>query len=209
MVSNNMNLRKIGIMFLIFTLVFTGMGLSFGTSVSYADASDIYVASNGNDSTGDGTEDKPYATLPKANQEVVSGGTIYVMDDITLSPVQPGKFLELKGGKQITITTDPNASQTAVIKRGGSGTLLDLLDGHLTLKNIIIDGMGTSSAGRIVNVYGASSLTIEDGANLRNNNIYNLPASAIYVSDPASTVKMTGEKSAVISMLVRLRVRSL
>ncbi|WP_341183255.1 S-layer homology domain-containing protein [Paenibacillus sp. FSL H7-0756] len=187
-----MNLRKIGIMFLIFTLVFTGMGLSFGTSVSYADASDIYVASNGNDSTGDGTEDKPYATLPKANQEVVSGGTIYVMDDITLSPVQPGKFLELKGGKQITITTDPNASQTAVIKRGGSGTLLDLLDGHLTLKNIIIDGMGTSSAGRIVNVYGASSLTIEDGANLRNNNIYNLPASAIYVSDPASTVKMTG-----------------
>ncbi|WP_341346284.1 S-layer homology domain-containing protein [Paenibacillus sp. FSL H3-0469] len=192
MVSNNMNLRKIGIMFLIFTLVFTGMGLSFGTSVSYADASDIYVASNGNDSTGDGTEDKPYATLPKANQEVVSGGTIYVMDDITLSPVQPGKFLELKGGKQITITTDPNASQTAVIKRGGSGTLLDLLDGHLTLKNIIIDGMGTSSAGRIVNVYGASSLTIEDGANLRNNNIYNLPASAIYVSDPASTVKMTG-----------------
>lgn len=73
MVSNNMNLRKIGIMFLIFTLVFTGMGLSFGTSVSYADASDIYVASNGNDSTGDGTEDKPYATLPKANQEVVSG----------------------------------------------------------------------------------------------------------------------------------------
>lgn len=96
-----------------------------------------------------------------------------------------------------------------MIKRGGSGTLLDLLDGHLTLKNIIIDGMGTSSAGRIVNVYGASSLTIEDGANLRNNNIYNLPASAIYVSDPASTVKMTGEKSAVISMLVRLRVRSL
>ncbi|QUL54948.1 FIVAR domain-containing protein [Paenibacillus tritici] len=192
MVSNNMNLRKIGIMFLIFTLVFTGMGLSFGASVSYAASSDIYVASNGNDNTGDGTEDKPFATLPKANQEVVSGGTIYVMDDITLSPVQPGKFLELRGGKQITITTDPNASQTAVIKRGGSGTLLDLLDGHLTLKNIIIDGMGTNSAGRIVNVYDASSLTIEDGAILRNNNINNLPASVIYVSDPASTVKMTG-----------------
>lgn len=208
MVRNNMNLRKIGIMFLIFTLVFTGMGLSFGTPESYAASSNIYVASSGDDSTGDGTEGKPYATLPKANQEVVSGGTIYVMDDITLSPVEPGKFLEFKGGKQITITTSPNVSKTAVIKRGGSGTLLDLLAGHLTLKNIIIDGMGTSSAGRIVNVYDASSLTIEDGAILRNNNINNLPASVIYVSDPASTVKMTGEKSAVISMLVRLRVRS-
>ncbi|WP_405105592.1 S-layer homology domain-containing protein [Paenibacillus sp. FSL K6-1217] len=187
-----MNLRKIGIMFLIFTLVFTGMGLSFGTPESYAASSNIYVASSGDDSTGDGTEGKPYATLPKANQEVVSGGTIYVMDDITLSPVEPGKFLEFKGGKQITITTSPNVSKTAVIKRGGSGTLLDLLAGHLTLKNIIIDGMGTSSAGRIVNVYDASSLTIEDGAILRNNNINNLPASVIYVSDPASTVKMTG-----------------
>lgn len=70
-------LRKIGIMFLIFTLVFTGMGLSLGTPVSYAAASsDIYVASNGDDTSGDGTEVKPYATLPKAYQEVVSGGTI-------------------------------------------------------------------------------------------------------------------------------------
>jgi len=193
LLSNNINLRKIGMMLLIFSLVFTGMGASLGTPVSYAASVEVYVASNGDDTTGDGTKTAPYATLQKAYQAIIDIGTIYVLDNITLSPQSGSKFLEFSGGRHITITTAPGVAGPAVIERNGSGTLIDLIDAQLTLKNIIIDGKNIGSAGRIVNVYNSSSLTIEEGAILRNNNIINeLPASAIYLRDDQSTVKMTG-----------------
>lgn len=45
----------------------------------------VYVSSSGNDGTGDGSADKPYATLAKAVTEAEDGSTIYVMSDLTMT----------------------------------------------------------------------------------------------------------------------------
>lgn len=45
----------------------------------------VYVSGNGNDGTGDGSADKPYATLVKAVTEAEDGSTIYVMSDLTMT----------------------------------------------------------------------------------------------------------------------------
>ena len=45
----------------------------------------VYVSSSGNDGTGDGSADKPFATLVKAVTEAEEGSTIYVMNDLTMT----------------------------------------------------------------------------------------------------------------------------
>ena len=55
-------------------------------AAAYADGGTaVYVSSNGNDWTGDGSADKPYATLAKAVTEAEDGSTIYVMSDLTMT----------------------------------------------------------------------------------------------------------------------------
>jgi hypothetical protein len=46
----------------------------------------VYVSSSsGNDGTGDGSADKPFATLVKAVDVAKDGATIYVMSDLTMT----------------------------------------------------------------------------------------------------------------------------
>ncbi|MBB6693704.1 hypothetical protein H7B90_20110, partial [Cohnella xylanilytica] len=152
MLSNNLNLRKIGIILLVFSVVLTGMGINLRTPVSYA-AGVVYVSNSGSDTTGDGTLDKPYATLYKAYQNVDSVGTIYVLNNIKLLADNNKKF---NLNKNVTITTAPGVGTPAVIQRdqAGTSTLLDLTNGQLTLKDITIDGSipgGGPVSGRIIN----------------------------------------------------------
>ncbi len=56
-------------------------------AAAYADGGTaVYVSSSsGNDGTGDGSADKPYATLAKAVEEAEDGATIYVMSDLAMT----------------------------------------------------------------------------------------------------------------------------
>ena len=57
------------------------MVLALVPTVAFAAGNTIYVdATNGNDTTGDGTEAKPYKTVGKAAAEAASGSTIYLAD---------------------------------------------------------------------------------------------------------------------------------
>ena len=58
-------------------------GLLPGTALAAGDA--VYVRSDGNDGTGDGSADKPFATLAKAVEAAENGSTIYVMSDLTMT----------------------------------------------------------------------------------------------------------------------------
>ena len=63
----------------------------------------VYVRSDGNDTTGDGSADKPYATLAKAVTEAEDGSTIYVMSNLTMTKC--ARYYD----KDLTITSlDPN-----------------------------------------------------------------------------------------------------
>ena len=55
-------------------------------AAAYADGGTaVYVSSSGDDGTGDGSADKPYATLVKAVEAAEDGATIYVMSDLTMT----------------------------------------------------------------------------------------------------------------------------
>lgn len=73
-------------------------------------AEQVYVSSKGNDESGDGTQEKPYATLVKAVTEAKDNATTYVMSDLTMN--QSARFWN----KNLTITSAEGGPYT--IKRG-------------------------------------------------------------------------------------------
>lgn len=72
----------------------------------------VYVRSDGNDGTGNGSEDKPFATLAKAVDAAVDGATIYVMSNLTMTSC--ARFYS----KSLTITSGEKGPYT--ITRGDS-----------------------------------------------------------------------------------------
>ena len=115
-------------------------------------AAGIYVNSAGNDTSGDGSQKYPYATLSKAVDVAPAGATIYVMSDLTM--IECARFYN----KNLTITS---YGDTRTVTRGdGFGTLSDTarswynpamieVQGNqegaecgLTLTNIILDDDG-------------------------------------------------------------------
>lgn len=72
----------------------------------------VYVSSSGNDGTGDGSADKPYATLAKAVDVAKDGATIYVMSDLTMTKC--ARFYS----KSLTITSDAEVPYTVTRGHG-------------------------------------------------------------------------------------------
>ena len=112
----------------------------------------VYVSSSGNDGTGDGSADKPFATLAKAVDVAKDGATIYVMSDLNMTSCARfyNKSLTITslGDATCTITLGDNFAQqqdnarswynpamVEVQTTGGVGA-------GLTLTNIIFDDAG-------------------------------------------------------------------
>src|SRR5579864_7429092 len=100
---------------------------------SPAMAQTIYVATSGNDTTGNGTQAKPYASLAKAQLAIqtstcgtrsqaatvnIGQGTYY----LALSPTNPGTLLfscKDSGTSTHAVTWQPNASNTSPVVVSG------------------------------------------------------------------------------------------
>ena len=127
-------------------------GLLPGTALAAGDA--VYVRSDGNDRTGDGSQSAPYATLAKAVDVAKDGATIYVMSDLpmtkcaryydkdlTITSLDPNNPVTISRGTEFDPLSDPARSQynPAMIEvqthTGGEGA-------GLTLTNIIFDDAG-------------------------------------------------------------------
>lgn len=126
----------------------------------------LYVASNGNDTTGYGTVDKPYATINKAYVSATNrqAATIYVMDNITNTA-----STNMNGNKTITLTSS-NTSGVAgstinTVTRGNTNTtnIINQTTGSLTITNITLNGNNVSSSNAMVIV---KSATINSGTTL-------------------------------------------
>ena len=95
-----------------------------GSASSSGTASAVYLDGvNGSDSNGGTSSSDAFKTLDKAIQGVISGGTIYVVNTVTLSG-------------------DYNYSPTLTIKRFGTGTfpLFEITSGTVTLSALTLDG---------------------------------------------------------------------
>ena len=135
------------------TLMALVLCLTLLPAAAYADGGTaVYVSSSGNDGTGDGSADKPYATLAKAVDVAKDGATIYVMSDLNMTSCARfyNKSLTMTslGDATCTITRGDNFAQqqdnarswynpamVEVQTTGGVGA-------GLTLTNIIFDDAG-------------------------------------------------------------------
>lgn len=121
-----------------------------------------------------------YSTFASAVSASISGDTIYVLEDTSLSS-------RTNITKNLTITSEPNTTKTLI--RGFTGDFFNVSgNSTLTLENITIDGLKsdyTNNTGPLVSISGTAStfpvLTMEEGAALQNNRSVN-GAAAIQVA---------------------------
>ena len=115
-------------------------------------ATDIYVSSAGDDTDGDGSAGKPYATLVKAVTKAKSGATIYVMSDLTMTECARfySKSLTItsgEGGPYTVTRSEGFAAQNDIARSWYNPAMIEVqttgdVGASLTLTNIILDDAG-------------------------------------------------------------------
>lgn len=155
-------MKKKMLMFL-FACIFAAGILPAVTFAADTDAAPaVYISADGDDAAGDGTKDKPYATLSRAVTEAPDGATIYVMSDLTVTRCARyyDKALTIASGEggPFTITRgsdfecqqDPARStyNPAMIEVGGQTN--DKPSAFLRLENIILDDAGLREGSRFL-----------------------------------------------------------
>ena len=115
---------------------------------------EIYVSVNTGDDSGDGSEQFPYKTINRGIQDVVAGGTVYVMDGTYTDESAGEPFVSFyedatqqdSAGNNYVFSNGENLNNPHVvtINKAGNET-----DGYITVKNypnhrpkIIFDGQG-------------------------------------------------------------------
>ena len=180
----------------------------------------IYVSKDGNDTTGTGSSENPYASLAKAVDIAPDGATIYVMTDLTMT--ECARFYN----KNLTITSYPDGRRYTVTRGDDFATQNDTgrswynpamieaqanIEGGeygLTLKNIILDDAGKHKGSIFAQAKGTDNtiyvqdamvasnatvpctITLGEGAILRNFG----GMSAVRVTEQAKLVMESGSK---------------
>jgi len=115
------------------TVAITTSGLAY---------SSVYVdATNGNDATGDGSQENPYKTLPTAMIALTGSGTMYLKGNFTISDYL---YVPASGtvNARTTITNWPG--ETPVITySGASGIIVDEAD-YVTISGLTINANGNT-----------------------------------------------------------------
>lgn len=120
---------------------------------------DLYVASYGSDSTGNGTRSKPFATIQKAYDRAGDAASIHILDNITQR-----ETINFDKNKEITLDSVNNNS---VIRDNSlTNTLLNITTGTTTFENITFDGNNVEVGSAMIEV--CSDIVIEDGAVFKN-----------------------------------------
>ena len=131
------------------------------------EAGDIHVATTGNDTTGDGSIELPYATLQKAHDVAVAGNLIYVRGGTyTLTSTQ-------------TFTTDGNSgNRIRLFAYPGESPVIDGINLTGTSRAIILNSAHwwhikgfevKNAAGTGINLQNASSNNIIENNNVHHN----------------------------------------
>ena len=115
--------------------------------VTIADGSAVYVSSDGNDTSGDGSEDKPYATISKAYTAVPDNGTIYLLSDVDVSAQ-----ITFGTAKTVTITSADSSNVKTMYSKIQFGydnkNMMTVTEGEVIFKNITLDGTGQRQAAK-------------------------------------------------------------
>jgi hypothetical protein len=116
-------------------------------------STDIYVSASGNDTTGDGTSQKPYFTINKAVLEVGDGNKIIIVGSIT-------ETLETTiANKNITFEGQSNA----IVTRSNTGRLINITGtSTVSFSNITFENCNAGVQGVVVNAAIGNKVTFTD-----------------------------------------------
>lgn len=141
--------------------------------VAYADchmvrSEGFYVSASGNDTTGYGTPERPYATMLRAMTMAPNQGTVYLMSDMIIKTVQywnQDKTLLITSCDENGIPVE-RAEDAHQMKRAAGMNLgmYSISKGRLTFRNIILDGGavwkgGMSAADALIQAAPAAAAT--------------------------------------------------
>jgi hypothetical protein len=142
-------------------VVLTAPAMLFSTSPPVRAAGTYYVATNGNDSSGDGSIGTPWRTIGHAVSVVPDGSTVLV---------RPGTYtgrIDLEGNFPLGITIRSEVPYRAVLRN--NDRVVTIYDGHgITLEGFDIAHSGTGSAALVVHIDGGGSNTVSR-ITIRNN----------------------------------------
>ncbi|MEI3508078.1 MAG: InlB B-repeat-containing protein [Bacilli bacterium] len=144
---------------------------------------DLYVSSSGNDTTGYGTINKPYASIQKAYDSANSMANINVMTDITQKST-----ITMNSNKSITLQSYNVSGAINSIVRSDSLTshIINQSGGNLILKNIMINGNNVEAEASMINVL--SNTTVESGTKITKANNINNYGGAVSVNGGIFTI---------------------
>ncbi|MDR1028077.1 MAG: hypothetical protein LBL63_01515, partial [Clostridiales Family XIII bacterium] len=149
--------------------IVAGSGESADSCVLAVNETDFYIAGKGNDNTGKGSVDKPFATLTRAFEELPRGAgvkcTVHVKSDVSEQAIAT-----LSEG-DVTVKTWENATKKpASIVRGDFNEYIIQVRGgaKLTLDNLIIDGGEVTNCLSALGIEGGSEVVMQDVEITRN-----------------------------------------
>jgi len=161
----------------------------------------VYVATTGNDTTGDGTQANPYQTIAKGITEVNPDGTVNVADGTYYEHLVIDKNLNLVGQSQEnTILDGSNTGRPLTINTGATVniSLFTIQNGVSSFSGGAIDNYGTVTVnsntfinnsaqygGAIFNAYG-STLNVIESTFIDNRGFFG--GGGIYDAEGTSTV---------------------
>ena len=125
-----------------FVLALSVMPVTASAAPEANSLAEAYVSANGKDETADGTQDLPFASLKEAVLAVQDGGTVYVMNDLTISKMAyvDGKSVTVDGDGHVVRRSD-EFEKSQDLNRGGfnAGMFEVANEGTLRLKDITLD----------------------------------------------------------------------
>lgn len=161
-------------------------------------ATDSYTGTQGSDTEGNGTKQKPYATLSKAYESIESSGTIYLLSDIS---IKDKKNLTFNSGKKITITSDGERKTITSYCNTSTRYAMSVNNSQedITFKDIILDGSGQSTYPGAITI-GAGTVTLGENVLIQN---FNFPytndlsnwisgVSVLYLQNSSSRLNIDG-----------------
>ena len=126
----------------------------------------VYVSSSGNDSSGNGSSSKPYATIAKAYTKVKSGGSVILLSNLT----QTSQANFNISGKSVTLKS--NGSSIYTITRGSgltSGSIISFYNSSTTtITNVKFNGNNVSSKQPLLVSSGSATVNLNSGVTIQN-----------------------------------------
>ncbi len=126
----------------------------------------VYVSSSGNDSSGNGSSSKPYASIAKAYTKVKSGGQVILLSNLT----QTSQANFNTSGKSVTLKS--NGSSIYTITRGSgltTGSIINFYNSSTTtVTNIKFNGNNVSASKPLLISSNSATVNLNSGVTIQN-----------------------------------------